>query len=340
MRRTSRLVAISSRFAWLVILLLGVGGCGTQGLSHEEALTTNPTAPTISGIVAGDENAPASEGGFYPLEIGNRWRYRLVVRLAITTNQGPQPPIVLRGHRTATLIGDEVHAGHRYVIDEERTLAPGSSEPVVQTFLYRQDRSGLYAGFFPEPGAVIHGTPAAASAPDRFAAALRQAGDAYVDRTVDVRAGREAFRLAVTRMVERLGAARPDDAAQDRRRGGPLENEITVLRYPLHTGAHWIVSPTISQTVKGLDVLQLPAGRFVGWRLREHAAILGPHDVVRVWYGAAGYLKLAVHFEAPVTDDSGNVIGSVIGEQRELLAALGLRGHGRSDRPVAFEPSR
>jgi hypothetical protein len=112
-----------------------------------------------------------------------------------------------------------------------------------------------------------------------------------------------------------------------RSRGGVLDHEITRLAYPLHPGAHWVIraDPRFESTVMSLGPIDEPAGRFAGARIRVDSDVFGPRDRVELRYGRDGVLGLSAHLEGVATDESGNVIGIMVAEQRQDLAALTLR---------------
>jgi hypothetical protein len=81
--------------------------------------------------------------------------------------------------------------------------------------------------------------------------------------------------------------------------------------------------------VEAVEPLRLPAGRFVGYRIRIASELFGDHTRVRVWYGRAGFLKLRLHDVGQATDESGNVIGTVVFDQTQVLDELSLARRGR-----------
>ncbi len=73
-------------------------------------------------------------------------------------------------------------------------------------------------------------------------------------------------------------------------------------------------------------MLDLPAGKLRGYRIRISSDGLGPDDAVRVWYGTSGFLQLVVHAEFEAIDVSGQLQGWVTVDQRETLEELRLSG--------------
>ena len=81
---------------------------------------------------------------------------------------------------------------------------------------------------------------------------------------------------------------------------------------------------TVTAQVVGSDVLDMPAGRFSGFKIRLQYAGLRPNDLVHVWYGRAGYLQLAAHTELDATDNQGTIVGRVMVDDLEQLVDLSL----------------
>jgi hypothetical protein len=87
-------------------------------------------------------------------------------------------------------------------------------------------------------------------------------------------------------------------------------------------------------SVEGTDVLDLPPGRLLGYRIRISSELFGPTDVVHVWYGRSGYLQLVVHMESDAIDSSGEIYGRVVADQREKLEGAWLSGPAFPSAPV------
>ncbi len=113
--------------------------------------------------------------------------------------------------------------------------------------------------------------------------------------------------------------------------GGPLSEEITRLRYPLRPGASWTVreDPFFGSTVEAMEVVKLPPGRFPAARIRMKSEFYGPNDRVRLWFGRSGELGHQYHLEASATDYMGNVIGTILFDETEMLTDIDLVGPGR-----------
>ena len=95
------------------------------------------------------------------------------------------------------------------------------------------------------------------------------------------------------------------------------------LGYPLHTGASWALDatqPELRAVVEGIEVVNVPAGRFVAWRVRMPK--LDPtsaSDPTRYWYSREGYIKSARSYQYSVPG-SGQYPGfSVKGSYSEVL---------------------
>jgi hypothetical protein len=107
-------------------------------------------------------------------------------------------------------------------------------------------------------------------------------------------------------------------------RGTAPNAEKKLLEYPLHTGATWPMyqSSMVADTafVEGMDVLNLPAGRFPAWRIRIHGASQPPSVV---WYGREGFLMEKWH--ADYGRASGNGF-RVVKDHADSLTWLRLAG--------------
>jgi hypothetical protein len=282
-----------------------------------------------------------SSGGFptgrllYPLAIGNRWDYDLHRSFTLVTADGPQPPQVvdlfLRDEITDTV---EIGARTYFVQQETNPLAAGPSDLLpVNIVSLRQDRSGLYQR---EVVSVLN-RPAAAT----------ESMHAVVNGAVARPADRAAFERAFERVIDRLASARWNASLLvGPSRGGPDPGELSLLRYPLSAGARWTVreSPRYGRVVFGRERVVVPAGAFVAWHLQGTSELFGANDRVTYWYSSAGLVRSSFHVEAQATDDAGNVIGRVIGDQDQLLTALTLVDpnvpHANLGNPVAGDEPR
>jgi hypothetical protein len=96
-----------------------------------------------------------------------------------------------------------------------------------------------------------------------------------------------------------------------------------MLAYPLHAGARWapdVTHPEYEAVVEGVDVVNVPAGRFVAWRIRmPKSDPTSANDAARYWYSREGYIKSARnwHYSVPA---NGPIQGySVSGSYSEVL---------------------
>ena len=257
----------------LALLLLVVAGCGREG-----------SVPTAVSLRAGDiatstpDISPlgvTSPGGFYPLEIGNSWRYAGTFSKTFTPKQGE--PTVKRGRWTReAVLAHFVVLGGRTYVQEEGVRRDESQEIHTVRFL-RQDRSGLYeAGPGPLP---LADSPR--SVPPSVTSLLNNDSPLF---------------------------------------------ETTLLTYPIHRGATWVISPVqrIVATVEGMEVLVTPAGRFPAWRVRVRNHGHDPREEAFAWYGHAGYLGMSVHLQYEKLDQNGEPI-IITQDQAEWLEAIELR---------------
>ena len=258
---------------------------------------------------------------FYPLDLGNHWDYQHTFAFQVVpTGTPPEPPTVIQTTINADLSGTEERFGREYVVQVE-THHQDSGDLQLR-FLYRQDRGGLYN----------------ADAVSMAAADLEaRKGDAQLvlARVLGNVPHAETSSAALHRLLEKQAAlrkvalgGRASLALQAGNSGpGPLEGEIALLRYPLSSSKTWHAreDPLVVYTVEGKEVLGLPAGSFNGWRIRiEWPGVFGPNDRVHVWYGRDGFLRLEAHLEGVAIDENGNPIGTVVGDESQLLSGLSL----------------
>ena len=196
---------------------------------------------------------------------------------------------------------------------DPRVVGPGPGP--ASSFLMREDRSGLY-----EADQFIRATPTAATQ-----------WRASMDPAIAGTAQSAAFARAADVIAARLdlvmgnGMRRPGPGP-----GGPDPGELSMLRYPLRPGAHWVVrhSPLFTRTVVDRVAARLPAGVFDSWKLRGDSELFGSTDRVHFWYGRAGLLRIRFHAEAEATDEAGNSVGRLIFDQDQVLTALTLHRSG------------
>ncbi len=322
-----------------VVLALLAGGCA----SPLDPVASPPLA-TGSGFASEAatprEAAAAGAGwqaGFYPLRVGNRWLYQRQFVIVIVPSVGePPPPPQFASMIERQIVCTERRGMREYLVEHAREQ--NSSGLSYDSWVrYRQDRTGLYEADLATGEAPACVSPPGASMrgerPPSLVGALPSADALALTGTG---AERRAYRLAWQRVRERLVAL------EALLRGGPpaitgatrpwinLPGELARLRYPLQPGARWAIrnDPGLRwlARVEGVDDLNLPAGRLRGFRIRLTADMFGPHDVVHVWYGRAGFLQLSAHVEFDARDESGQIHGRVVADEREWLEDLWLSG--------------
>ena len=273
-----------------------------------------------------------SQAGFYPLRSGNHWDYVHSSTTEIRPFTGPVRQYSFSATIARDQTCDEIVNGHTYLI--ERVAETGPNGVDTYWIRFRQDRTGLYeaddTGHPACEGVELAASRAAAATRaigpwgDGDASALRLAAAMPADQ-------RPAWTAALLRNVE-LGArirAALDFGVFDRRRTeAPPAGELLRLSYPLRPGAAWLLraEPIVfTERVEGIDAVRTPAGTLVGYRISIRTGLLGDRDHVFVWYGRQGFLKLDVHIESlAAVDDGGNVIGTVVTDERHTLTDLAL----------------
>jgi hypothetical protein len=275
----------------------------------------------------------ATDASFFPLAIGNHWHYVRSFTVQILPTPGPSGiPETLHSTMDATLVGTEVLFGRLYVVEED--VIHESGRDFTSLIRYRQDASGLYeadvtgepqvgmdSSEAPTVGIVRANGPSLTPGRSILAGVPADARHEYARAWDDI----ARKRAAVARVVSRLASI----SEASRRPGGVLEGEITRLRYPLRPGAGWFIrnDPDLQfvALVEGLEVLELADQHLPSHRIRiDVPGVLGAGDRVVVWYGRGGFLRLFAHLSGVATDDGGNVVGTIVSEQSELLDSLEL----------------
>jgi hypothetical protein len=325
------------RVSWLsttVLFLLLAPGCGTHRTPSSPATDTGSSAvgvdPAFDEEITWFGRSPA---GFFPLEIGNRWRYLSRVEFTTYPSVGSPTTYVDERDLVGEMICRETHDGRDYVVERRSLSAADGGSPLHYWIQHRQDRAGLYEwdDISTPPSCETLRAPLAAAAPQPRTTEWEEAA-ARLGVPASSVAWREAWedlearRLAVTWLTRGFGERRP---------GGVAPGEIQRLRYPLLPGQSWVIrdDPRFEMSVEGAVVLRTPAGRFRAWTIRIRSVLFDPRDVVRVWYGRAGYLGLRARTIGEATDPSGNVIGTIVSLQTETLTEISLVG-----RPLAAAP--
>lgn len=313
------------RYLFAIAAVLILGGCRTGDT------TVSGPETDANATLTPDAATPGGGQGFFPLAIGNVWDYDRTFDYVMFDNDGNIADMQsLNEEVIYEIIGVEQRFGREYVLNQQRYVR--ETGDLLWWNRYRQDRSGLYAAD------IGLGEPPAFSL---VAAARMQPAQntLLMPQIMPMRSMAmapdqlQAWEAAWQRLVEkRMAIAAALGAAQFGPPGGALSNELTVLRYPLHPGRHWLNRNTlfvVESEVEGNDVLDLPAGRFPAWRVRLTNEAFGDNDSALFWYSRSGILKESVHIESIATDLAGNVLGTFVSDELLLLVDLDLEGNGR-----------
>ena len=304
-----------------LVLLFTFAGCARQARLATAPDHDRAAAPSV----ANSSSAASGSREFYPLEIGNHWVYEETDTFGVTPDTGPpMGPFFQAQNRDVVLTGTMSIDGMDYVVQRERTTDPSVPGNFAESnFLYRQDRSGLYVA-----DTLVQGRPfMGAEALSALRGRLEQSGwDAARRRSVDRALAQLANKLA--RLTPGAFGAVGTRSSSD----SPPLSEAKLLAYPLHPGASWDVRTEIRffNTVEALEQLDLPVGRLRSWRIDEDIESFGPPgDVVKLWYGPAGFLQLRAHLEGIFTDDFGNRVGIAWFDLHLRLITIDLAGAQR-----------
>ncbi len=323
--RLVRLVRSLAALLGCTFFVLALSGCARHGSPESAALAGAGSASRLLG--------PAQDGPPltlplkdarsrlpYPLAVGNEWDYRVTTHVALVTAGGRQPPLNSEHALNVAIVGTAQIGEREYFIQSESDPLLGAPPTV---FPVRQDRSGLFERDALFSGGATGMTARAAAPPSATAAALRD----YIREALGSASQQAAFQRAASTIAARFDALRhAGNVVAGPWPGGPDAGEISMLRYPLHVGARWIVrdSPRFARAVMARERVQVPAGPFIAWRLRGTSELFGPADRVRFWYSRAGLLRISAHIEADATDDTGSVIGRLIMDQEQVLESFRL----------------
>lgn len=259
---------------------------------------------------------PASAGtakSFYPLALGNRWHHTRTATITYRTPDGLQQDLY-RTTTTRELTCVETQGtGLSYFVETR------SSDDGTQLWLrLRQDAQGLHESGLsldvpPQCG------PSKAPTVDRLPHAVESGLETWLATTASV--PREAWRAAVRQLMAKRSRVLTAVAET-----GPAE--LTRLRYPLNIGQQWMIRDDaefrVAARVESVELLNLPAGRLTGYRIRLTYPTRTPDLDVWQWYGNVGYLGMTVRAAVDVVDALGNVIGQAIYEERDVLDAYSL----------------
>jgi len=319
------------------LLLLITLGCSPTGQSDNET-ESSPLAGLSTESELLDEAAclkPGNRGRFYPLAIGNIWHYSRVFSLdgeIVSTSQIEQE-----------LVGHEELFERSYVLEESResTTGFGGSSSYTTWVRFRQDRAGLYEAdvAITQPPAATDNKPAPKDGGHDITLASGRSRVDWLLSKVAPSNHLAAYRAALIRNLELhqmirdmtrsasfVAAASPP--------GGPKTNEITRLRYPLRPGQSWAIreTPGFESTVERRELLDLPIGRRASWRIRIDSEFFGPEDEVYLWFSRCGQLGLFARIEGVAVDENGEVIGTFVTEENEVLEGLDIKGRPSCDR--------
>jgi hypothetical protein len=343
MRPSSSLPALErTRAIVLALFTFALAGCAGEDPMGPVTLEDGLSSP--QGAVqsfAGDDAVPEEEchtrpqvREFYPLKVGNSWRYSHLLRLTTTGTGSGEDPLEFHATVDRELIGTESLSERQYVVEEERFIEGDQPE---DTFLawtrYRQDRQGLYYlnictctppdlegdAEVPVVAARLNTEATSRPASDVFRGRVSRNFSAPFARAWE----RHASLLAKAKNALSVAPQAIDGA---RKPGGPDEDENQLLRYPLRPGSSWVVSTEIglTWTVEQLVLLRLPAGRFPAYRIRVRFPGLSATDRLYIWYGPAGRLAHRIHATTEVTDDQGNPIGTFVADEIQKLESLSI----------------
>jgi len=314
----SAFLACAGLAAVLLIAACDVVETDTAGAGRDAAML-GPAVPMGEAAAApGSPNA-----AFFPLAIGNSWEY--AGEFAIWMEGGtPQTTFTREVH---TLAGYETLFDREYVL-EERSITYNDMPPAaMRWYRYRQDKAGLYEADVsvtdppgddaPQAAEGLLTTGTVSPWPRLFADLA--AGTPEVDKAAFESARDEMQRKLA--LVEYLRGGSERALLGGGPPGGVLPEELTRLRYPLHVGREWIVreEPQFTSIVERHEVLDLPAGKFGGWRIRVINPMLGPNDTVLLWYGRDGLLATYAWLEVEMVGPTGDPLGMMISEESLLL---------------------
>ena len=282
-------------------IALSITSC-LDGPRPTASLDVRPTSGIDRAAVAA---TAATRDGFYPLSLGNRWTYRETNHLVfVPTGGAAQPPVDDVGTVDVDMTCTQSLDGLDYSIEHSVSRYPTyTSESWIH---YRQDRGGLYRA----DGGIFTPPPCAVSGP----AARLMGSPSLADRVIAAHPSYAIDRSSLERLDARRAAVEQLLSGRASRAFG---TEYTILRYPLRPGASWTLRDDLAlvATVEALEVVAVPAGRFNVYRVRlDNPGVYGPNESVTLWYDRHGVVKTVSHFEGPLNDVSGNVIGTLLSD--------------------------
>lgn len=336
MRRGGTLLAILLLTSIVGIALVGCeSGKTTSPLAPGGAIRTRPDLSSIDA--RGRSTAEMGGFHFYPLDLGNQWHTSHVFQVDVEEDGQSDPgfPLVIHSQIERSLIGIEHRNGKDYVVEHSRIQEEDVSEPFDQWVRYREDRSGLYEADISilEPPILGANSRVALREGDNglfprwemAPSSIREGPNATAFQEAWNRMAREVATVHASLRGDGNGAVMPAQPDSD------SGHELSRFLYPLRPGGSWVIraeDPTFVSTVEAVEVLTLPAGRFVAYRIRNTFPAPDSKASILLWYGRQGFLKLDAHFESEARDPSGNPVGTIVSEEREVLEDLHLVGGG------------
>lgn len=318
----------------LALLALFAQGCSRQTTSDPGTLEPGSGAGSLLGADPSPgqrlDGSRIGSVSHMPLAVGNTWDYTVHTRTQLITDGVPGEITLTESPWRSQITEERTIEGTDYFMQAE--YDPNSLANWVSRYALREDRSGLYNKdliTLPTPARVV------SEAEDAFVKDVQSA----VARAAATSPHRAAFEAAAVRLGARVAAMRQPGGMIGRfpRRpgpgaprgfngGGPRPDEITMLSYPLHMGSSWIVrdDPRFERLVIAREHTTVPAGQFIAWVLRASSELYGPNDRVHLWYARQGLIKLTIHADVNVVDDTGNIIGRAIVDVTQDLSGLTL----------------
>ncbi|NOT33072.1 MAG: hypothetical protein HOP12_02765 [Candidatus Eisenbacteria bacterium] len=310
---------------WLgLIAALIATGCETQ---HSQLASS--TAPALEDAASAVDSATAEAGAefdghsrgrrdFYPLTIGNHWRYARTFQVCVQAAGSDDCVPFFASAATRDIVQEceTTVDGRPYVVESLTDTDSAGASSRRGSNLLRQDRSGLYRW-----DGLLQSPPCGPSAAELSARVDREAAAAVEQLARDTR--RSMTRQAAWGAVQ-FKRERVDELVHGRgwsRPGGVLPGEISSLRYPLRRGATWVIrdAPRFTATVIALEHLRVGNRHLAAWLISVESELFGPDDVVRVRYSPSGFAGLETDLRATATDADGNPIETVISRELERL---------------------
>jgi hypothetical protein len=328
------------------ILILLLVACDAQSPTPTDPMSEvggsgSPNELTAAGA---SREAPVQAGQFFPLSVGNRWGYQRTFQLWTVDDDGVPvgPGLLIRSTVDRELVGTEVRFGREYVLERQETTEDGRGEPLIRWIHYRQDRSGLYGVF----DVLVESPASGGSARDPVAVEVStktEKASEGITRYLSTLAVDENLHQALqstwsnhSRKLEALdqvlGMVDRIPVRSYGPPGGVLAKELTRLRYPLHPGVEWSIYPDTDfwrLRVERMELVELPAGRIRGWRIRILISAFGPNDIAYLWYGPCGFLKYYARVESEARGPGGEPLGKLLSEELEILDDISLKEPNR-----------